>query len=286
MRRDALMLELEMSTSGQTNGRLQEFTARLAGAAIPVLQRSSLALAALARDEDRADARAIAAIAADDPLFTLKLLVWAAAHRPARMQAEVENAATAVLLAGVSPVLREFGASPVVERQLEATPQALRGLRAVLRRAHRAAAFALAIAIARKDGEAEILHEAALLNDFAEALLWIHAPQAALEIDRRQRLDPALRSVQAQHDVLGFALRDLEQALMRAWNLPQRLLTRTDWRRDADPHARTVLLAVRLARHSQYGWSNPALPDDFREIGDLIGQTPEAARRRMLALDV
>jgi len=43
----------------------------------------------------------------------------------------------------------------------------------------------------------------------------------------------------------------------------------------------TRKLAVRLARHSAHGWDNPALPDDYIEIGQLLNLSPEAVRQRI-----
>ena len=45
------------------------------------------------------------------------------------------------------------------------------------------------------------IHEAALLHDFAEMLLWVHAPALALQIAQAQAKDPTLRSALAQKDV-------------------------------------------------------------------------------------
>jgi hypothetical protein len=36
------------------------------------------------------------------------------------------------------------------------------------------------------------------------------------------------------------------------------------------PRVRNVVLAVNLARHSANDWNNPALPDDFDAIGELL----------------
>ncbi len=32
---------------------------------------------------------------------------------------------------------------------------------------------------------------------------------------------------------------------------------------------------VNLARHSANGWEDSALPDDYKDIGELLGMTPE-----------
>jgi HD-like signal output (HDOD) protein len=150
------------------------------------------------------------------------------------------------------------------------------GLRQVLRRAHRAARFALAFAVHRQDHDAAVIHEAALLHDFAEMLLWAHAPALALAIAQRQAADPSLRSVDVQKQVLHVELSALQQALMKAWRLPELLVQISDDRVSHLPQVRNVQLAIRVARHSANGWENPALPDDVDEIADLlnIGTVP------------
>jgi hypothetical protein len=85
--------------------------------------------------------------------------------------------------------------------------------------------------------------------------------------------------------VLGFELCDLEQSLMKAWSLPELLVTITDDRHADNPRVRNVLLATQLARHSQDGWYNAALPDDFEAVGRLLSLSPDAARYRVMDLN-
>src|SRR5690606_886931 len=136
---------------------------------------------------------------------------------------------------------------------------------------HRAALIALAFAVHRKDPDAEIIHEAALMHDFVEALLWCHAPTLALAMERLRVADPTIGSALAQRRVLNIELCDLEQELLRSWRLPELLVRITNDRRAGDPQARTVLLALRIARHSGAGWDNPALAQDYRAAGELLG---------------
>src|SRR5690606_13796218 len=121
-------------------------------------------------------------IARDDPLLTLALLAHVARNRPRRVLSDVETVEAAILLLGVPPLLRWLADAPTVEARLAGDEAALEGLYRVLRRAQRAAVFALAIAVQRKDSEAEMVHQAALLHDFVEALLWCHEPALAGEI--------------------------------------------------------------------------------------------------------
>jgi HD-like signal output (HDOD) protein len=182
----------------------------------------------------------------------------------------------ALVMMGITPFFRAFGPQPTVEDHLAANPQALAGLHDVLRRAHRGARFALAFAAHRMDYDAAVLHEAALLHDFAEMLLWCHAPALALRVQATQQANPSLRSCAAQLAVLNIELADLQQSLMKAWRLPELLIQITDDRHVDNAGVRNVLLAVRLARHSAHGWDNPAIPDDVNDIAALLNLSAES----------
>ena len=98
----------------------------------------------------------------------------------------------------------------------------------LLARSQRAARFALGFAVHRMDLDAEVIHEAALLHDFAEMLLWCHAPALALEIEQRQQADPTCARPPCSEQVLGVELVDVQQALMRGWRLPELLVRISD----------------------------------------------------------
>ena len=135
------------------------------------------------------------------------------------------------------------------------------------------------------DDDADVIHQAALLHDFAGLLLWCEAPALASEIAHRQVADPALRSAQAQADVLNVELAAIELGLMTAWRLPAMLRQMADPQFAAHPGVRSVALAVRIARHTQHGWDNPALPDDFTELGQLLHLSRPGARDLARELD-
>ena len=179
---------------------------------IPVLGRTAEALEDLRGNEDAVDARMLADTIGEDPLMTLKLLAYSASHQRSRRQTDVETATEALVLIGITPFFRDFGAQPTIEQHLADQPEALCGLREVLRRAHRAAKFALGFAVHRFDHDAPVIHQAALLHDFAEMLLWLHAPHLALEIAARQKAEPTLRSAAVQKQLLGVPLADIQHA--------------------------------------------------------------------------
>lgn len=251
---------------------LPAWVAHFRQAPIPVLGRTAAAIGAWAGHEEAVDAHLLAREIDGDPLMTLKLLSHVGTH--SRRETEVETVIGALVLLGVGPFFRAFAAQPTLEATLADVPAALDGARRVFVRSHRAARFALGFAAHRLDPDAAVIHEAALLHDFAELLLWCHAPILALAIARRQAADPALRSATAQREVLGIELAELQQALMRAWRLPALLIRLDDDRHAEATQVRNVLLAVRLARHTALGWDNPALPDDLAAIGDLLQLGP------------
>lgn len=264
---------------------LAAWTAYFQAAEIPVLAHSAAGVEDLKLNEDAVDANIIGETVAGDPLMTLRVLTYLAAHQPACMLTQPETVTTAVVMMGISPFFHAFGSLPTVEEQLADQPEALEGLREVLRRAHRAANFALGFAVRRMDSDAAVIHHAALLHDFAEMLLWCYAPQLALRIRDAQRSDPTLRSSTIQKDVLNTTLPELQQALMHAWRLPELLTRITDDRHAEHPSAKNVVLAIRLARHTAKGWDNAALPDDITDIAALLNISAATAQQLLLELD-
>ncbi len=254
-------------------------------AEIPVLGNTADALEAMRANEDDVDANLIGEMVADDPLMTLKVLAYAAAHRPPRLVTDVETVTAAVVLMGISPFFGAFGEQPTIEDRLATEPEALQGLQEVLRRSHRAAHFALAFAIHRMDHDAAVIYEAALLHDFAEMLMWCHAPALSLKLRAALKDDPTLRSRAAQLSLLNVDFADLQQTLMKAWALPELLIRITDDRHAEHPSVQSVVLAIRLARHTANSWDNAAIPDDIVELAQLLNLSLAATMKFVRDLD-
>ena len=255
---------------------LEAWTEHFRHAEIPVLAETAEALEGLRANEDRVDANGIGEMISSDPLMTLKVMAHVAAHRSSRVVTDTETVTSALVLMGISPFFAAFGPQPTVEDRLIDMPEALAGLTDTMRRAHRGANFALGFAVHRMDHDAAVMHAAALLHDFAEMLLWCHAPDLALRIRRAQQADSTLRSGAAQLAVLNVELADLQQSLMKAWRLPELLIRVSDDRHAEDACVRTVMLALRLARHTSHGWDNAALPDDIHDIATLLNLSDNA----------
>jgi HD-like signal output (HDOD) protein len=254
--------------------------------ALPVLDATAAELDALRDHEDAVDAHLLTETVAADPLLTLKLLAHVGHLLRNREATEVETVTAALVMMGIPPFFRVFSDLTVAEDELADLPDALEGFRAVLRRSHRAARFAIGFAVHRMDHDAPLIHEAALLHDFAELLLWLHAPTMALRMAAAQAADPTLRSAAVQQDVLGIELADLQHRLMQQWRLPGLLVQLTDdHATQTTPQLRNVLLAIRVARHSMHGWDNAALPDDVRDIAELLQLSVDATTRLLHEID-
>ncbi len=248
---------------------------------IPVLATTAQALEALRGQQDDVDAAMLAKIIQNDPLMSIKLMGHVAGlRRPGSHSmdsSKTETVTGALVMLGIAPFFRHFGPQPTVQDRLAGQPQALAAVAELLRRAERARRFALGFAVHRSDMDVDVILHAAFLHDFAELLLWCHAPALALQIQAAQQADPSLRSAAIQHTVLNTTLDDLALELMRHWQLPALLVRISDARHAEQANVRNVVLAVRVARHTLHGWDNPALADDVEAIAGLLNATPRIA---------
>lgn len=249
---------------------LTAWTQHFAHASLPVLRRTAEDLDALRQDEANANARDIAVVILRDPLMTAKVLALLGERRSARQLAEVATIDRAIVMMGVTPFFANFAQLTTLEQQLRGQPRGLLGALRAIQRARVASYLARDWAIRRSDTEVEEITVAALLDNFADILLWCHAPALALGMRQMQDTNPKLRTRDAQQAVLGIHLADLQLELAHKWHLPELLVTMMDERNAANPRVRNVALAVNLARHAANGWQDAALPDDYRDVANLI----------------
>lgn len=264
---------------------LDAWVEAFANAEIPVLAETAEALELMRATEDDVDAHGLAEMISTDPLMSLKVIAHASELKRGRLMADTETVTAALVLMGITPFFRAFGPQPTMEAALADHEDALMGLSRVMQRAERASRFALGFAAHRADPDAAVIHSAALLHDFAEMLLWLHAPALALQIAALQDADHSLRSAAAQRQVLGIELADLEQALMHRWHLPDLLMRITNDKHARDPQVRCVHLAVRLARHTARGWDDAGVPDDLHDIAELLNLSETHALKLLHEFD-
>ncbi|WP_035382952.1 HDOD domain-containing protein [Ferriphaselus sp. R-1] len=250
---------------------VDDWVAFLSKADIPVLKRTGRELAVLRQDPEKLGARKVAEVISRDPLMTVKLLRYLQSHRSRNQTNDVLVVEQALIMLGLDVFFNRVPAEHSVEEVLHTHLDALTSLLHVVHRAHRASGYAREWAVLHlHDMHYEEVRIVALLHDLAEMLMWCFEPEAMLEIRHIQQHDKALRSRDVQKQVLGFPLIELQHELAKAWNLPELLLSLNDTEHSRHPRVRNVELAINLARHSANGWDDAALPDDYKDIGELI----------------
>lgn len=248
---------------------------------VPILRRTARDLGALREKEDTVSGRAIAHTVLQDPLMTLKVLAMIEQRRRASQNHDITTIERAIMMIGVTPFFRHFETLPTIEDQLARHPHALLGVMKVIVRARRAAKWAREWALLRHDMDVDEITVAALLHDCAEILCWVFAPALSLELRMLLKTHPGLRSAMAQEEVFGVTAHDLQLGLARAWRLPELLTILIDGKQRENPRVRNVICATSLARHSANGWDDPALPDDYTAISELLRLSPDAVKDRI-----
>lgn len=254
---------------------LEYWVAVLTHADLPVLKQTARDLNALRDDEKKLTAHSVSGVIARDPIMTVKLLRYLQQHKRKSQTAEVIQVEQALLMLGIEPLFNKVPPEPLAEDVLKSHIAALPHLLRVVHRSHRASEYAKDWAVQLRDLHYEEVRIAALLHDIAEILIWCFDPEAMLQISAIQQKDKSLRSRDAQQQMLGFSLLELQRELATQWRLPQLLLTLMNDSSSNQPRVRNVELAVNLARHSANGWDDAALPDDYKDIGELLRMTPE-----------
>lgn len=263
---------------------LSNWVIRLTQSELPVLKQTARDLVALRADDKKLTARSISEIIARDPIMTVKLLRYLQLHKHKAQTTEVIQVEQVLLMMGLDSFFNKIALQPLVEDMLKTNVVALAPALRVIHRSHRASEYAKDWAVLLHDLHYDEVRIAALLHDIAEILMWCFAPQAMLEIRDIQQKDKTLRSHSVQEQVLGFSFVELQTELAIKWKLPGLLLTLMNDSNAQSPRVRNVVLAVNLARHSANGWDDAALPDDYKDIGELL-RIPAEQVMAMVAAD-
>jgi len=237
---------------------------------LPVLRHTVQQLEELRENADRINARKLAGVIMQDPLMTLRVFRYIAAHRAKRQLNDITTIEQALMMIGVHPFFEHFQDLPIIEKQLKGYPKAMLGLLKVIARSRRGAHWAHDWAVLRRNLGMDEIAVAALLHDFPEILMWCFAPTLATRVKDRQLADATLRSSAVQTMEYGVPLHQIKLELAKAWALPQLLVILMDPASAESPDVKNVKLAVDLARHTANGWSDKALPDDLTAIEALL----------------
>ncbi|WP_417070380.1 HDOD domain-containing protein [Niveibacterium terrae] len=260
---------------------LSSYIAFFRNVEFPVLRKTARQLAQLRENEDELSPRQVGAVIHDDPLMALKLLIYQLRRRGRNQNHDITTVERAVMMIGMTQFFEYFGDLPTIEDTLAEHPKALIGCLKVIARAKRAMYYARDWAILRHDIDVEEITVATLLNEVAEILCWCCAPDLTEKAFALQRATPGLRSAAAQRAMMGVSIAEIQLGLAREFELPQLLITLMDPANAENPRVRTVTLACDLARHAANGWNDPALPDDFKAIGELLHLDHDALMNRL-----
>ena len=248
---------------------------------LPVLKRTVRELDALRADMDTVSGKRLAAIVLGDPLMTMKLLTYLQTHRRQAQNHDITTIDRAIMMMGLEPFFRVFSDMPTLEDALAAHPRALIGVLKVIGRARKAAHYARDWAVVRHDLDVDEITVAALLVEASEIVCWTFAPALTERVYAMQRADRSLRSVVAQREGFGVTAQEIQQSLIRTWQLPALLVALMDAGQLDNPRVRNVLLATDFARHVSHGWDDAALPDDLAAIEQLIHLNREPLLHRL-----
>ncbi|MBW8078264.1 MAG: HDOD domain-containing protein [Gallionella sp.] len=260
---------------------LKNWVEYLSQSELPVLKQTARELAVLRADEKKLTVLAITGVIARDPMMTVKLLRYLQQHKRKVQTAEVIQVEQALLMLGIEPFFNNIAPQPLVEDMLKAHVAALAPLLRVVHRSHRASQYAMQWAVQLRDLHYEEVRIAALLHDISEILMCCFAPDEMQQIRAIQQNNKALRSQHVQQQVLGFSLAELQKELAIQWGLPQLLLNLMNDASNHQQRERNVTLAINLARHSANGWDDAALPDDYKDIGELLHITAQEAMEQI-----
>lgn len=264
-----------------SNATLEGWVAYMGDKPLPVLARTTRELAQLREAENTVSARTIAQVILHDPLMTLRVLAFIEARRGRSQHTDITTIERALMMIGITPFFTHFESLPTLEDHLHGHPQALLGVMRVIARARKASAWAREWALIRHDIDVDEITVATLLHDVAEILCWVFAPQLSLKLRDILRANPTMRTAAAQRAVFNVTSHDLQLALARAWKLPALLVELMGGAANPSPRVRNVQYAINLARHSAKGWDDPALPDDFKDIEELLHISHETLLGRL-----
>lgn len=239
---------------------------------IPVLRHTMHQLGELRDAAERINTRKLAAVIENDPLMTLRVFQYMAAHRSKSQEVELTTVERALMMIGTQKFFADFQDLPIIEQQLKGYPKAMLGLLKLMARSRQAAAWAKDWALLRQNPAFEEIMLAALLHDFTELLMCCFAPSLVTRVKDRQAAAPQLRTAAVQNEEYGVVLDELTVELATLWGLPQLLVTLINPANANSANVMNVKLAVDFARHTANGWNNPALPDDCREIEAFLHQ--------------
>ncbi len=252
---------IPIATSGETTKRVvpEDTLARIAGADLPVLRATTIALRKLEANIDRISGKDLTQAILRDPLMTLLVIRFITSHRTRSQTQDITTIAHALMMLGLSRFFREFHDLPVLQDELRGNPAALGAALNTLSRARTASLYAREWAVIRHDVDPEEVVVATLLHDIGD-VVWrgVLQKNAASETQPETEVPPPA------------LMRDAQHQLFVQWKLPGLLVELMDNAHAERPRVQNVGLACQLARDAAFGWRGPRVDETMKRVQRLL----------------
>lgn len=244
---------------------LAEWVDRLSEKGMPAFARTVKEISGVASDRESSAAE-LSRVILQDAAMTARLLRVANSPMYNLTGRSISTVSRAVVVLGFETV-RSLCLSIAIIDAISSSGQKTR-IALQMARSFHAAIQARSFALKRRDTSPEEVFIATLLSNIGDLAFW------SIQSDLAVRLDESLQRsgcdhAQAEHEVLGFELKDLSLGLARQWNLGRLLENVLEDQGDADPRVSNVEFACELARTAERGWETP-------ETRRLLGRIAEA----------
>lgn len=133
-----------------------------------------------------------------------------------------------------------------------------------------------ALAIERHDSSPETVFIAALLQNVGEMVFWCVAGETGERLDQVLRR-PGMSRVQAEFEVLGFSLKDLNQGLTKTWGFDEVLYTSHEGAK-AKQRTEWITLGRQVAEQAEQGWDSEDIQPLFMHIAQQLQRPVEQVK--------
>lgn len=133
-----------------------------------------------------------------------------------------------------------------------------------------------ALAIERHDSSPETVFIAALLQNVGEMVFWCVAGETGERLDQVLRR-PGMSRVQAEFEVLGFSLKDLNQGLTKTWGFDEVLYTGNEGAK-AKQRTEWITLGRQAAEQAEQGWDSEDTQPLFMHIAQQLQRPVEQVK--------
>ncbi|MDH5392988.1 MAG: HDOD domain-containing protein [Gammaproteobacteria bacterium] len=257
----------------------------LANKPIPIFRHRRDQALAILKDDERASSECLPVILAD-PGMAANLFRHINQSREKSNRIQITNVSSLISLLGVSRLIEEITAMICVE-ELNLPEARLKGIQRSLKENWYCRLFARQWLMDRGVHETEEVQVAAQLQMLPELMLWCYGDDVMSTIAHKSYFE-CLDYEQQSNELLGCDQRDIGDALVQKWFLPELAGFAFQSNYDNYTHATAVALAARLARICQHGWYGSDMQSFHQHamhyFGENINKTGQYLNQQMLKL--